>query len=189
VTPTAEARRELLLAVVAGAAAAGVVLWGAAGTWSTFVPAGDALGVVTARSSGRELYPAVAALGWAGLAGAAVLVALRGWARRLVGLVLLLCGAGVAVDAVRALVDPPLPLRPTGHLGPMVGTVGAGTGWVVTTLVGAVLLVLVGVFVVVRGGDWVGLGSSYDAPGAAPEPPVTDKGVWDALDRGDDPTA
>jgi hypothetical protein len=71
----------------------------------------------------------------------------------------------------------------------MVGTVRAGTGWVVATLAGGVLLALVGALVVVRGGDWAGLGSSYDAPGAAPEPPVTDKAVWDALDRGDDPTA
>jgi len=46
-----------------------------------------------------------------------------------------------------------------------------------------------GVLTVVRGRTWKGLGSSYEARGAKPVEPVTDKGVWDALDRGDDPTA
>ena len=61
--------------------------------------------------------------------------------------------------------------------------------WPALTLAGGVLLLLAGGLIAVRGRRWAGLSSSYDAPTAAPAAPVTDKGVWDALDRGDDPTA
>ncbi len=184
---SAPERRELLLAVVLCAAGAALVLWGASATWSSFHPAGEALGVVVARSSGRALFPATAALGWAALAGALVLVAVRGWVRRAVGLLLAVAGVVVIVDAVRALVDTPPPVNGAAVL--EAGALHAGHGWMVLTLVGGGLLVLAGAFSAVRGADWGGLGSSYEPPGGAPEPPVTDKGVWDALDRGDDPTA
>jgi hypothetical protein len=50
---------------------------------------------------------------------------------------------------------------------------------------GAVLLAATGAYVAVRGPRWRGLGARYDAPAQA----RTDADVWDALDRGEDPTA
>lgn len=64
------------------------------------------------------------------------------------------------------------------------------SGWVWLLLVGGVLLGLAGALVAVRGRRWAVLSSSYDAPAARPEAaPTTDKGAWDALDRGEDPTS
>jgi hypothetical protein len=178
-------RRELWLAVVVCAAGAGLVLWGSSGTWSTLTPVGHQPGVVAVPSSGRTLYPAVAALGWLALAGSLALVALRGPLRRGLGVLLVLAGGVVALDVVIALGN----TEQLPDAGAESFALRTGTGWILLALLGAVLVALAGGFTAWRGGDWVGLGSSYDAPGAAPEPPVTDKAVWDALDRGDDPTA
>jgi uncharacterized membrane protein (TIGR02234 family) len=61
-------------------------------------------------------------------------------------------------------------------------------GWV--TLVGGALLFFGGLLVAARGRRWAALSSSYENPSARAEAaPVTDKGVWDALDEGHDPTA
>jgi hypothetical protein len=121
------------------------------------------------------------------LAGSAVLVAVRGWARRGLGVVVLLAGVVIAIDAIGAFGQ--ADRLPREHAGLEQFAVRSGGGWIVLTFFGAVVLQLAGAFTAWRGGDWAGLGSSYDAPGAPPAPPVTDKAVWDALDRGDDPTA
>jgi len=60
--------------------------------------------------------------------------------------------------------------------------------WVWLTILGGLLLALSGALVAARGRRWAALSSSYQPPAArAAEPPATDKGVWDALDRGEDP--
>ena len=57
------------------------------------------------------------------------------------------------------------------------------------TLVGGLLLAMSGLLVTLRGRRWAALSSTYEAPAARAEaPPATDKGAWDALDRGEDPT-
>ena len=53
-------------------------------------------------------------------------------------------------------------------------------------LAGGVLLAAAGIQVMVLGARWPALGARYEAPGG---PRRTDADVWDALDRGEDPTA
>jgi uncharacterized membrane protein (TIGR02234 family) len=88
-------------------------------------------------------------------------------------------------------------------------------GTVVVVLIGALLLAAAGVLIVVRGSRWPAMGARYDAPvehavvgtagGGRTDGPedrpvagpdddpvdgdVPDRHLWDALDRGDDPTA
>ena len=72
------------------------------------------------------------------------------------------------------------------------------TAWPWATAAGGLLLTLAGLLTVVRGPSWPALGQRYEAPAtpaptapASQEPtgPLTEKGLWEALDRGEDPTA
>jgi hypothetical protein len=57
---------------------------------------------------------------------------------------------------------------------------------------GGVLLALSGALLALRGPRWSALSARYEAPAArAAERPTGpgDAGTWDALDRGEDPTA
>ncbi|MGW2222707.1 Trp biosynthesis-associated membrane protein [Nonomuraea sp. NPDC001684] len=76
-------------------------------------------------------------------------------------------------------------------------------GWPVVAGLGALLLLAGGVLAAVRGGRWAGMSSRYDRaadatderaggrPGAVAATARRgheDRELWDALDRGDDPT-
>jgi uncharacterized membrane protein (TIGR02234 family) len=197
-------RRELLLAVGLCALGALLVLLGVGRTWVVLEDRGGLTLQELHRSvSGVSIAPGLRALGWVALAGVLALVATRRVGRVVTGVVLAVVGAaGVAVavthlrqahllaEAGRALhacaTNGPLCSHPSGVQLP---TLVAHTAPVWLCLLGAVLVTLAGLLTAVRGSRWSGLGSSYEAPGAAVPEPVTDKGVWDALDRGDDPTA
>ncbi|MGZ6826648.1 MAG: Trp biosynthesis-associated membrane protein [Mycobacteriales bacterium] len=125
------------------------------------------------------------------------MAATRRLGRVLVGVLVLAAGIGVVVVVVRALVDG-LAARGLAESGPArcAGPACAATatstspGWAWLAVAGGVLLVLSGALVAVRGRRWAALSSSYQPPVArAEQAPVTDKGVWDALDRGEDPTS
>lgn len=169
-------RRELRLALALCLLGSGLVLWAVGQTWVVELDPAD-LTISGAQTStpGSDLATAARPLSVVGLAGVLAVAATRRWGRLLVGLVLLGAGTGAALDVVDVLRGGDLPLT--------------SAGWAWLALAGCVLLVLGGLLVAVRGHRWSGLSASYEPPGAAPEPPVTDKGVWDALDRGDDPTA
>lgn len=80
--------------------------------------------------------------------------------------------------------------RTWGRVAVGIALVLAGAAAAVTTRVlavgGGAILCATGVLVALRGPRWSALGARYDAPS---ERPVTDTDLWDALDRGDDPTA
>jgi uncharacterized membrane protein (TIGR02234 family) len=192
-------RTALLLCAVGVA----LLLWSLLQVWVA-VPyeEGLTLGGLMREATGKELAPGALPATYVGLAGIAALVAVRGWWRVLIGA--LVSGAGIAAGVVLApltsgeevgrrafRVFAQCDTSGCGLSGPQ--PTAAGTPWVWVALAGAVLVVLAGLLVVVRGRRWPGLSSRYERP--APEAvivaaePVTDKGVWDALDRGDDPTA
>ncbi len=127
-----------------------------------------------------------------GLAGAVAVLAARGWLRVTVGILLLLAGviitvAGAGFDAGEALgaerIDPAATARTAWPL--LAACCGAG-------------LILAGLLVAVRGRGWSGLSRRYETPSAPTEaarPPLPEAGqpaereLWEALDRGEDPTA
>jgi uncharacterized membrane protein (TIGR02234 family) len=189
------ARRELSAAVLLCLVGACVVLVGAGRAWTTVeLPAGPLAGARTANSTGGELVPGVRALGLVGLAGVVALAATRRTGRTVVGVVLLFTGVGV----VAAVLAPDLSaaaLRDAG--GATAGASGTvtTTGWPWLAGAGGVLLAAAGGLTALRGRSWPGLGQRYEAPaqsGAAAghrEPvAATERGLWEALDRGEDPT-
>jgi uncharacterized membrane protein (TIGR02234 family) len=59
--------------------------------------------------------------------------------------------------------------------------------WPYVALAGATLLTAAGALAVVRGRGWGAMSARYDAP--VGDRPVNESSLWDALDRGEDPTS
>lgn len=107
---------------------------------------------------------------WLLLALVLGVIATRGWARVVVGVLLALLGLAVAVGYGWTAA---------------VGT-GEGPGSALA-IVGGALVALVGAWTVSRGRTWPSMGSRYERAGTASRrtPRLSD---WEALDRGIDPT-
>lgn len=196
-------RREPLLAALLCVLGAFVVLVGTGRAWvlvdvgaSALLPSRE-VGV-----SGADLAPGLRALGLVGLAGVPALAASRGRGRLLLGVVLLLVGASVLAVVVRLQVGGmglgglALVSDPVREAGGAQGESFDLTVWSVLTAFGGLVLLLAGLLVIVRGRQWAALGPRYEAPAvreevAAPAPngSVAERELWEALDRGEDPTA
>ncbi len=186
-------RRGLTTAVLLCLVGAFVVLVAAGRTWASVeVPAGPLAGARTDTHTGTELVPGLPALGLVGLAGVVALAATRRTGRTLVGVVLIATGGGVVAAVLHAFgsaLGETLPGQPgdaVAHL----------TVWLFVTALGGVLLFCAGALTVPCGGSWPELGRRYEAPTGAPaaaaqqqpSEPLTEKSLWEALDRGEDPT-
>lgn len=186
-------KAQLTLVVLACAAGAVLALVAAARPWAVEIAVRPPpLPDLRTTRSGGDLHPWLPALAWVGLAGAGALLATRGAVRRLVGGLLVLAGAGLVFGAALA-------------------GAGAGAGaepspaWPVLTGLGGVAVALAGGAAVLWSGQWPAMSARYDRPaGAGPGASAgTDIGagavaptrsaqrpdaLWDALDRGEDPT-
>jgi uncharacterized membrane protein (TIGR02234 family) len=180
------ARRGLRAAVLLCLVGAFVVLVTAGRAWtSAEVPAGPLADARTATRSGADLVPGVRALGLVGLAGVVALAATRRTGRTLVGLVLLATGAGVLLSVLSADLTT-AGRRLDGLPDEVPVTV---TAWPWCTAAGGLLLAAAGLLTAVRGRSWSVLGRRYEAPAAAAPQEPTERSLWEALDRGEDPTA
>lgn len=173
-------RRGLAYAVLLCLAGAGLALYAATRTWNVEVTVRPAP-LPELRTAHRGA-PWLAPIAVVGLAAAGALLATRGTARRAVGVLLVLIGAGLAVGGGRGLADSQL--------------------WPALCLVGGVAVAVAGALTVARGRTWPGMGARYErsgpkAPAGAPSdrsvPAARDGSVastqaWEALDRGEDPT-
>jgi uncharacterized membrane protein (TIGR02234 family) len=190
------ARYSLAAAIAADLLGAVGVLFFAGAKWQQVVvgrarPLPDAV----ANLSGRDLHGGTTAFALIALAGVVAIAATRGWARRLVGLVLAAAGAVVvwySIDGVTAVsadqarasingvgVDSASPAHVTVH-----------AVWPVLTAISGAVIVLAGLLTVVYAGRWSALAGRYEAPteGARAARVTGDIALWSALDRGDDPT-
>lgn len=186
--------RELGLAVGACTLAGVLVLLAAGRCWARVVV--DVADVpVTVHLVGAELAPVLRALGLVALAGAVAVVATRRTGRRLAGVVLALAGTAVVVSAVMVaatLSNSALTAaaRTLGREQLSAGEVG-GSLWPYVASTGGLILLGAGVFTCLRGPSWPTLGARYEAAGTPrrPAPRRTgEAGMWDAIDRGEDPT-
>ncbi|MGN9839402.1 Trp biosynthesis-associated membrane protein [Nonomuraea sp. H19] len=143
--------------------------------------------------TGGELSPVLTPLALAGLAGVVAVLATKGAGRRVVGVLLALCGAGAAAGTWAALDAATV----TGWLAERNALHGAaGLSWELISLwpavagVGAALVIAGGAVAIVRGGTWAGMSARYERGEgkSAAERADGDKALWDALDRGEDPT-
>lgn len=172
-------RRELTTAVVVCAFGALVALLTASRTWRVVA----AKGVVPLPGddvTGGELLPWLPAVALVGLAGAGALLATRGVTRVVVGGLLAVAG---------------LPLVGAGAYGAATAT-GGRLVFPVLLGLGGLLIGYAGVRALRRGMSWPALGSRYERPATTEEveyversgPSRSDVAMWDALDRGEDPT-
>ncbi len=173
-------RRDVALSVLACAVGAGLALLSATRTWRVEVtPRTAPLPPLTVERSGVDLSPWLSALALAGLAGAGALLAVRGRARALLGVLLLATGAAVVAG---------------GAHGAAVAQ-SRYAAWAVLCVAGGALVGYGGLRALLRGSSWPALGSRYERPAAEPVetfepggPSRSDVAMWDALDRGEDPT-
>lgn len=191
-------RRQLGLVVLVCAAGAVLALVAAGRPWEvTVTPRPAPLPDLRTVHTGADRWPWLPALAWVGLAGAGALVATRGAARRVVGGLLLLAGAGL------------------GGAG-LAGT-GAGGSWPVLAGLAGLAVAGAGATALAGGRRWPAMGARYQRAGrggtagqagtagragtegrgrAAPDPAGRSgpelrsrpELLWEALDRGEDPT-
>jgi hypothetical protein len=159
-------KRPLVVAVVGCAAAGALILLAASRTWAEVMTHQvSSLPPYTDEVTGTELHGWLPALGFVALAGAGALVATRGWVRVAVGVLLTALGLTAAWTGARGL---------------------DGGLWPATCAAAGVALAAVGVLTARRGRSWPGLGTRYErTTSAAPE---TTEDLWEAIDRGEDPT-
>jgi hypothetical protein len=154
----------VIVLLVLGAAA----LWGSSRlTWTSQSVDRAGSGVAVVSRTGAEVVPGLVPLAVLALAAIAATVALGGWARRVLGVLVALAGVGAVW----------LPVSASGGAAPRALAVAGG----LSVLVAGVLLVW-------RANRMTRLGGSYQTPGAAKRAADPDKEMWNALERGDDPT-
>ncbi|GAB1646075.1 Trp biosynthesis-associated membrane protein [Krasilnikovia sp. MM14-A1259] len=185
-------------AALACAAGAGLALYAATRTWSVQVTVRPGLTDLRATRTGAEQMPWLVALALVAIAGAGALLATRGVTRRLLGGLIAVIGVGLAATAI------------AGRAGLDAGAAGAAaTLGPAACVLGGALVALAGWWAARHGHEWSAMGSRYERGSAAPPPssaprltdareasgaqpretpPVDTRAVWDALDRGDDPT-
>lgn len=143
--------------------------------------------------AGQAAAPSLAPLGIVALAlGIALTIAGR-VARIVLGVVLVLLGAGIIAAAFPNVVDDSVGTR--GAITAVTGVTDvtglvlsrSGTAWPVVAVIAGVLALLLGLVVLVRSRRWTTGGRRFraDAPVVRRTDPVSE---WDALSRGSDPT-
>jgi uncharacterized membrane protein (TIGR02234 family) len=177
------------LPLVAAVAAVGAlsILFSAGRTWGSATVTGAAHQHVSV--TGRQVSAALSALALALLALAVAAVAARGLLRPVVAVLGVVAGviAAVVVGQARANVSHELAAR---AFGVAARSLPAHTnGWWVLALIGDVVASAAFGVVAAAGGRWEGMGARYDVPQSEARRTDPAMAAWEALDRGDDPTA
>lgn len=184
-TPRSEYFGTLLLLVAGG----GLGLLASSRVWGSGMAA-SSLSPSVEEVTGNDLVPLASGVSLVALAAVVVVPAVRRLGRRIVGGVLILLGGGVAIATWMVAVS--LDQRILDWIGSdpassgadsSVGEVSSSPLWAVALLVAGLLIWGAGVLVAVRGSSWPAMGVRYERPAARP------RDAWDALDRGDDPSA
>lgn len=191
------ARAEVAASVLLCLLGAFLVLVAAGNDWFTASVSSPVLGARELGVTGTDVAPGARALGLVGLAGVVAIAATKRWGRVAVGLLLTLVGVGVVVlvavvlgDSFARVQDAQV-VRDAGGLD---GESVRRTLWSYACALGGLFLACAGVLVAGRGRRWAALSQRYDAPAArAQEPgdvagPRQERELWEALDRGEDPT-
>jgi uncharacterized membrane protein (TIGR02234 family) len=185
-------RAEYATAVIGMLAAGALALLVTQPTWVEVTAAGatDAGVTVVVDVPGSQAAALVVPLSLVVLAGALGVLATRGLARRAVGVLVVLAGAGLAWDCLAVLFAPrsavagALTARSLDPQAAAAATYSSSWWWPVIATVAGIVAALAGALTAARARRWPAMGARFDSPGAAA------RGVdpWAALDRGEDPT-
>jgi len=212
----ARSRREYALALVLGAAGAGLVLLSARQGWArVLTPAPPPLPAGSVTVSGQDLVPLAGALGVAALATLAAVIATRSLARRLTGVLLAVFGAviAVAVSLPITAAEVLAAARVTtvsqagsatagGQAGVSPGAVPGGTtpgvtatghvtmltAWRPAAVLGALVIIAAGLLVAGRGSRWPVMSGRYERSPEQDRHTDESAALWEALSSGADPT-
>ena len=154
-------------------------------------------GIVEVQVDGSEVLPALAPLALLALAAVAAVLATGGWARWLLGALLLVAAVPLAVGVLRVADEGWLTGAAVSAARSPARSVLAGTATVLPAgpgfaAGGAVLLAAAGVALVARGHRMPRLGRRYQAPTVGPSgspEDAQDGQLWERMDAGEDPTA
>jgi hypothetical protein len=166
-------RRGFALVVVSGAVASALVLLGASRTWREVVNERPLpFPPLVTKHTGAGLEPWLPALAIVGLAGTGALVATRGLVRAILGVLIIILGVVVVTLALFPLAD------------------GADPLWPLVCAASGVVIGLAGLATSLSFEAWPVMGARYErsTPPPAARMPATQAELWDALDRGEDPT-
>jgi uncharacterized membrane protein (TIGR02234 family) len=197
-SPHREARRARIVAVGASVVGGAVALLASTLTWVDVSVVAEGLPRIRVEASGRDLLPIVPAAAILALGAALALLLVRGWGRRVVAVPVLIVLGGATVSTVRLALDAAAAGRSA------LDAAGTGAGRVVdappsVTVTWAVWLASAGLLVAAAGQAvallaraWPGGGRRFER-GDGPAGSRTRAGddavaMWDALDRGEDPT-
>lgn len=192
------ARRELGSVLAAAAVAGGLALSAGGQSWASVTAVRrPPLPPVTVAVLGSDAAPLVPAAGLVLLAAAVALLAVRGWGRVVVGLLMALAGGVLGWSGLRVLLrgltSAAVSLPGLGGTGDSTVTVHVAHTWPVLVLLAGALGVVAGAATVLRGRGWPGMGRRYERDAGAVAAPRTDEdraqAAWQALDRGEDPTS
>jgi hypothetical protein len=172
--------REPAVAAVLAVAGGALALRSATKTWVLVTtPRPAPLPAVHDSVTGRDAVPWAAAMAFLAIAGGVALFATRRTGRVVLGAVLALAGALISAGAL-------LGARPGAQ---SFQHAAAHPAWPALFGIGGLAVAIGGALTLARGRRWAQLSARYDAPGSAKPPADGAPGLWDALDRGDDPTA
>lgn len=166
----------------------------ASATWFRPREASAVLGASATVIKGRDVVPAGVPLALVAVAGAVAVLAARPRVLRvLAAAVVVLAGVGLAVLALRAVLDPGRAvgsaLTGRGSRAAVPSTGATGLGWL--AVLAGMLLAAAGVLVGRAPRRRLATSTRYDAPGAQAEAPTAGAPLseWEAVERGVDPTA
>jgi uncharacterized membrane protein (TIGR02234 family) len=187
-------KRQYGYALLAGAVGAGLVLLAVRAQWAqaVFTPQ-KPLTAEVVNVSGSDLVPLAGALALAALAGLVAVIATRGVARRVVGVLLALFGAGAGAAVLTTVTAQTVLSVAAGKVASpesaaLSGTAGSttsgssgsgavvvtgsaghaimtGAPWHIAVIVGALLIFAAGLATALRSQDWPVMSTRYDAPG------------------------
>lgn len=184
---SAQVRREAAITMAAALGAAVLLFLASGAHWAHGTgrrPAGTSFVTVQASVTGHAVAGVVGAVALLALAAAVAVPATRGRGRVVAGLLVVAGGVAGVVGAIDSRGGARTHVQ---HALPAGSSVVTDPWWVVA-VVGGLLLVAVGAVLIVRGPRWSALSSRYEPPSARTDL-KGDAGTWDALDRGEDPTA
>ena len=190
-------RRAFAAALLLDLIGAGLALLVSTRTWQSVSIERAGLLPVRLHLSGRAVDGAVTALAVAALAAVVAVVATRGLLRTAAGVLVALVGSAMvwrsfaassAISAGRAR-----SIAAQRHRAVVGGRihVEVTSAWAWTSALAGLFVLAAGVWVALRGRQWVAMSARYEAPPIDDETARArkDLSMWNALDRGDDPTS